>query len=158
MENIGGKTRSATTKTSGRKIQPKMNNDLKTSQTVQLKRKTEEIVNFLFRGHSAQSFFSGAGVWRSTPKRPRMLGRKGNNEKGRKQGRGRAAAQGKAFFSVIPKNKSTALVNCGQKLQKKSKQIFENKSYETAKMRNCLTKFSRIFECGAVKKRVLVNY
>jgi hypothetical protein len=62
MENIGGKTRSATTKTSGRKIQPKMNDDLKTSQTVQLKRKTEEIVNFLFRGHSAQSFFSGAGV------------------------------------------------------------------------------------------------
>ena len=38
-------------------------------------------------------FFSGACVRRNTPKRPRMLGRKGNNEKGRKQGRGRAAAE-----------------------------------------------------------------
>ena len=45
------------------------------------------------------TFFSGACVWRSIPKRPKMLGRKGNkiNEKGG----GRAAAQGKAQPSPI---------------------------------------------------------
>ena len=44
-------------------------------------------------------FFSGACDWRSTPKRPMMLGRKGNkiNEKGG----GRAAAEGKTQPSAI---------------------------------------------------------
>ena len=47
---------------------------------------------------SPSSGLAGPGpeIWRGAPRRPRWLGRKGNNEKGRKQGRGRAAAQGKA--------------------------------------------------------------
>ena len=39
------------------------------------------------------SFFSGAGVWRGAPKRPRLLGRKGNNEKGKGGGEGKRLNQ-----------------------------------------------------------------
>ena len=40
-----------------------------------------------------------------------MLGRKGNNEKGRKQGRGRAAAQGKAQPSPAPSRNANLLAS-----------------------------------------------
>ena len=34
-------------------------------------------------------FFFGAGVWKGAPKRPRLIGRKGNNKKGIGRGEGR---------------------------------------------------------------------
>ena len=40
-------------------------------------------------------FFSSAGVWRGAPKRPRLLGRKGNNEKGKSTGEGKRRHQKK---------------------------------------------------------------